>query len=247
MLLRVRADAPLLLPRLTTSATTTSSALKRLATRHCHPRRRARRSLLREERFVDLLGVLRQGVRIGVESYSLKNIESLLLVSPAQTDPAVSRAEGLRNIEIALESSWPDGQSNLHDLAVRWRLTTGKTASPPGRVRDWLEQRRAELLEPGERRWRDRRSATGAPPESSTKPCSAPARWLPAFWLGFPTIRRSAAPEQTSPGAARPEPRVPPPRGQGGLVGAFSAGQASMTRSEWKILPRSPAWFSPKP
>ena len=53
-------------------------ALKRLATRHA-TREEELDALLRANAFVDLASITRQAVRIGVESYSLKDLERVTL------------------------------------------------------------------------------------------------------------------------------------------------------------------------
>src|SRR5436853_7559632 len=70
------------------------AALKRLCARHA-TRGEALDRLLRGRRFVDLHAVLREGLRIGVERYGLKEMESLHAFARDidLSDAAVSRRD----------------------------------------------------------------------------------------------------------------------------------------------------------
>jgi len=97
--------------------------------------------LLRQCVFVDLYRVVQQGLRAGVESYSIKKLEPLYgFTREAELrDAGAARAE----MEVWLELGAPDLLAdeirekvrvyNLDDCLSAWRL------------RDWLEGRRAEL------------------------------------------------------------------------------------------------------
>lgn len=120
------------------------AALKRLATRYS-TREDELDFLLREERFVDLHAVLRQGVRIGVESYSLKQIEACYGLKRATDLHAAGAA--LLHIERALELGWPDAVEEADRAAVE-AYNREDCLSAAG-ARDWLEQRRQELVAAG--------------------------------------------------------------------------------------------------
>ena len=91
--------------------------------------------LLRGERFVDLYAVVRQGVRIGAESYSLKAVEHLYMDRPAGE---VMDAGG----SIVAYERWLDSR----DGAILREIESYNTDDCRSIVllRDWLEQRRVE-------------------------------------------------------------------------------------------------------
>ena len=77
------------------------SAFKRLMGRYA-TREDALDRLLRGGRFVDLYGVVRQGLRAGIERYSIKNLELLYGFERAVPLPEANR--GASVMEQALES-----------------------------------------------------------------------------------------------------------------------------------------------
>ncbi len=92
--------------------------------------------------FTDLYRVVRQGVRAGVENYSIKRLEPL-----CGYDRRVDLAEATRSL-IALEAALEDGTAA--GAGDRQRVVAGYNeddcrATPA--LRDWLEERRAELAE----------------------------------------------------------------------------------------------------
>jgi predicted RecB family nuclease len=103
--------------------------------------------LLRAERFVDLLAVTRHGLRASVESYSLKALEQFFGFSRALELPAAGAA--LRRIDRALELASAAEITREERAAVEAynRDDCLSTAS----LRDWLEERRAELEDRGTR------------------------------------------------------------------------------------------------
>ena len=120
------------------------SAMKRLMGRYA-TREREVDELLRGRRFVDLYAVVRQGVRAGVERYSIKNLEPLYGFERSVELRDANRA--LRIMEQALELdrldlATPDVRNVVegynHDDCVSTL-----------RLRDWLEARRAEVVERG--------------------------------------------------------------------------------------------------
>jgi predicted RecB family nuclease len=120
------------------------AALKRLATRHS-TREEELDVLLREERFVDLHAVLRQGVRVGVESYSLKAIECCYGFARLTELRAASQALG--RIESALEYGLP----NSIGLADRTTVQdyNREDCESAFLARAWLEGLRCELVNSG--------------------------------------------------------------------------------------------------
>jgi len=120
------------------------SALRRLSTRYAVEEARLD-ALFREGRFVDLSRVTSQGLRIGVESYSLKKLEALY---GFQRDDLV--AEG--SLSIVQYEKWLHSRDTaehgangdtaiLDELAKYNRNDCVSTVA----LRDWLEARRAEL------------------------------------------------------------------------------------------------------
>ncbi len=98
--------------------------------------------LFRRGVFVDLYRVVRQGVRAGVESYSIKRLEPLC---------GYARRVDLRDATaalIAFEAALEEG--SVAGLAARQRVVAGYNEDDCRAalaLRDWLEGRRAELAE----------------------------------------------------------------------------------------------------
>ena len=118
------------------------TALGRLAQRHGTREAEVDR-LLRGEVLVDLFRIVRQGLRAGVESYSIKRIEPLYaLVREVDLKDAGSSIVAFETwLELGPDDPVEDGARilagiegyNRDDVLSNWRL------------RDWLEERRAEL------------------------------------------------------------------------------------------------------
>ena len=92
--------------------------------------------------FTDLYRVVRQGVRAGVENYSIKRLEPL-----CGYDRRVDLAEATRSL-IALEAALEDGTAA--GAGDRQRVVAGYNEDDCRAtlaLRDWLEERRAELAE----------------------------------------------------------------------------------------------------
>jgi predicted RecB family nuclease len=90
--------------------------------------------------FVDLYRVVRQGVRAGVESYSLKRLEPLCGYARQ-----VDLREATRNL-IAFETALEDGTAD--DAGPEQRIVAGYNEDDCRAtlaLRDWLEERRTEL------------------------------------------------------------------------------------------------------
>ena len=114
-----------------------SGAVKRLMQRH-GTRAEALDQLLRDEVFVDLLGVVRQGLRASVESYSLKRIEKFYL--PERTGPVTDAGFSVVEFEAWLVDH---DDRHLRDLADYNRDDCISTL----RLRGWLERLRSEAVD----------------------------------------------------------------------------------------------------
>lgn len=97
-------------------------------------------ALFRLNVFIDLYRVVRQGVRAGVESYSIKRLEPLC--GYTRQMPLREATENLIAFEAALEDgSARDGSAMQAAVAAYNEDDCRATLS----LRDWLEERRAEL------------------------------------------------------------------------------------------------------
>ena len=101
--------------------------------------------LLRAERFVDLLSVTRHGLRMSVESYSLKSVEKFSGYTRAMDLPAAGAA--LRRIAWALELAG-SSEISAEDRAAVEAYNRDDCLSTAA-LRVWLEERRAESLSKG--------------------------------------------------------------------------------------------------
>jgi uncharacterized protein len=156
--------------------------------------------LLRGGRLIDLHAAVREGLRIGVERYGLKELEPLVGFGRGHDlrDAAAARLA----VELALEM----GDAGAIDDALRDRVVAYNRDDclATRALRDWLEERRKELTpipdrpavrdpEPSEKvRQRDRRiqDAAGAllagvPDDPAARDAGECARWLLAQMLGY--------------------------------------------------------------
>ncbi|MGH7484100.1 MAG: TM0106 family RecB-like putative nuclease, partial [bacterium] len=121
------------------------AALKRLMGRYA-TREDALDRLLRGERLVDLHRVVTQGIRIGIESYSLKDLEAVY--GFVRETPLAEASRALRQVEAALELGHPlevdDGMRR--EVASYNRDDCLSTRC----LRDWLERERAAAIAVGE-------------------------------------------------------------------------------------------------
>jgi predicted RecB family nuclease len=121
-----------------------ASALKRLAARH-GTREDALDRLLRSQRLVDLLRVVRQGLRIGVESYSLKQLEPCY--GFVRETPLEKARAALLSVETAIELG------HLNELAAEDYTVVAsynhEDCLSTLRLRQWLEERRREATVAG--------------------------------------------------------------------------------------------------
>lgn len=120
------------------------SALKRLCARHATRGEELDR-LLRGRRFIDLHAVLREGLRIGVERYGLKEMESLHAFARTLDlrDAAIAR----RDLEIALELG--ESSSIAEELRERVAAYNRDDCFSTESLRNWFEQERAEAIAHG--------------------------------------------------------------------------------------------------
>jgi len=136
-----------------------TTALKRLASQHA-TREHELDQLLRAERFVDLYTVVRQGVRISKDSYSIKKLESFYWGQARSAEGQVS--DGLSSVveyerwlslaeEAAPEASEVDASAGLHPILAEIRSYNIDDVRSTLALHEWLEQLRAELASRGHR------------------------------------------------------------------------------------------------
>ena len=120
------------------------AALKRLCARH-DTRGEVLDTLLRGHRFVDLHAVVREGLRIGVERYGLKELEALhaFVRTLDLRDAGIAR----RDLELALEA----GDPAAIDAALRTQVAdyNREDCESTASLRGWLERQRATLVANG--------------------------------------------------------------------------------------------------
>jgi hypothetical protein len=116
------------------------SAFKRLMGRYA-TRQEELDKLLRAGRFVDLYGVVRQGLRAGIERYSIKNLEVLYGFDRAV--PLVDANRSLVVMEQALELKCPHTvPKEVRDVVEGYNKDDCLSTL---RLRAWVEQLRAEM------------------------------------------------------------------------------------------------------
>lgn len=164
-----------------------AGALKRLVQRH-QTREAELDRLLRAGVLVDLYAVVRTGLRVSTESYSLKAIERLYL--PAREGPVTEAGFSV----LAYEAWLRDGNDgHLAELAAYNRDDCLST----WRLRDWLEARRAEAVAAG---WSLPRPETrsGDPSETVAARDEATTDRERALRLGLPADRASRSAEEAA-------------------------------------------------
>ena len=120
------------------------SAFKRLMGRYV-TRELELDNMLRNGKFVDLYGVIRQGVRVGTERYSIKNLEPLYAFERGVRLLDANRC--LRVMEQALELHAPENvPTEVRDAVEGYNKDDCVSTL---RLRDWLEKVRAEHVAKG--------------------------------------------------------------------------------------------------
>jgi uncharacterized protein len=120
------------------------SAFKRLMGRYA-TREQQLDNMLRNGKFVDLYGVIRQGVRVGTERYSIKNLEPLYAF--VRTVRLLDAGRCLRVMEQALELHVPETvPSDVRDAVEGYNMDDCVSTL---RLRDWLEKVRSEHIAKG--------------------------------------------------------------------------------------------------
>ena len=178
------------------------AALKRLMGRFAE-REKEIDSLLRAGRFVDLYAVVRQGVRAGVERYSIKSLEPLYAFTRGV--PLLDANRSLRAMEQALELDLPALITpQVRDTIQGYNEDDCVSAL---RLREWLESLRAGLEAKGQEvpRPQPKESAAsenvtereqrvtalrtklleGVSLEPGTRDADQQARWLLAYLLDW--------------------------------------------------------------
>ncbi len=164
-----------------------SGAVKRLMQRHATREDEVDR-LLRGGVFVDLLNVVRQGVRASVESYSLKQIEKFYL---PQREGPVTEA-GFSVVEYERWMAERD-DSILKGIADYNRDDCVSTLM----LRAWLEDRRAEAVDNfADAGWERPVVRDGAPSEGQTVRAAEVQERIDALTEGVPADRDQRTPEQ---------------------------------------------------
>lgn len=137
-----------------------ASTFKRLMGRHASRANELDR-LLRGARLIDLYAVVRQALRAGVESYSIKQLEQFYGFT--RDVSLVDASQHLQAIELALESGAPDTIPPEAREAVRGYNRDDCRSTKA--LRDWLEALRADV------------EAGGTPvPRPEAKPPEAPKK-----------------------------------------------------------------------
>jgi len=121
------------------------AALKRLMGRYA-TREDALDRLLRSERLIDLHRVVTQGIRVGIESYSLKQLEPVY--GFARETPLAEAGRALRQVEAALElGRTVDINTELRREVASYNCDDCLSTL---HLRDWLEQERVAAIAAGE-------------------------------------------------------------------------------------------------
>jgi uncharacterized protein len=141
------------------------AALKRLMGRYATREEEIDR-MLRAHLFVDLYGVVRQGLRASVESYSIKKLEPFYGFTRAVDLQDANRA--LRSFEAALELE--DVPSISEETKGVVRAYNQDDCASASALRDWLEALRAQLIAGG--------TEVPRPPPADAAPSEDLSEWL---------------------------------------------------------------------
>src|SRR5215831_3998207 len=121
-----------------------ATAFKRLMGKYV-TRERELDAMLRSGRLVDLYAVVRQGLRAGIERYSIKNLEALYAFERTTLLADANRC--LHAMEYALETGRPgDVSADVRAVVEGYNRDDCVSAL---RLRDWLEHARATLVAAG--------------------------------------------------------------------------------------------------
>ncbi len=135
-------------------------ALKRLMGRYA-TREEALDRMLRASLFVDLYAVVRQGIRAGVESYSIKQLEAFYGFQRSLGLPEANRA--LAAVQACLELADPESITGEHKAVIE--SYNRDDCASTDRLRNWLESLRDGLVGNGSAIERPA-PAEGAPSET---------------------------------------------------------------------------------
>ena len=164
-----------------------SGAIKRLMQRHATREDEVDR-LLRGGVLVDLLNVVRQGIRASVESYSLKQIEKFYLA--AREGPVTEAGFSVVEYERWMREHDPAILANIADYNRDDCISTLQ-------LRTWLEARRAEaLLAFPDIDWSRPAPRDGAPSEGQTARAADVQARMDALTAGVPADRHLRTPEE---------------------------------------------------
>ena len=195
------------------------TALRRLMSRHGTREEEVDR-LLRNEVLVDLYRVVRQGIRLSTDSYSLKKVERLYM--PAREESIADAAGKHGHVRALVDEPRGRWRRRRRRCSRRSRCTTSATASPPLQLRDWLEARRVE-----------EEQLRGAPIErppvierdverrARTRRSSRPRRSRPHWSTMSPRTRSCRPTPERARVVARAAALVSPAREQGELVASL--------------------------
>ncbi|MFL5779172.1 MAG: TM0106 family RecB-like putative nuclease, partial [Chloroflexota bacterium] len=164
-----------------------SGALKRLMQRYATREAEVDR-LLRGGILVDLLNVVRQGLRASVESYSLKQIEKFYM--PVREGPVTEAGFSVVEYERWMREGDP---SILQAIADYNRDDCVSTLL----LRDWLEERRSDAtVEYPEADWSRPQPRDGSPTLQQTERQAAVTRRVEALTAGIPVDPAARSGEQ---------------------------------------------------
>ena len=179
-----------------------TTAFKKLASRYV-TRVDELDALLSGERFVDLYPIVRQAVRAGVESYSIKQLEQYY--SFARSVALLNVRQPLMAIEIALDAKAPDAITNeIRDVVQGYNADDCRSTLA---LRNWLENLRSKSIADGadiprpivedKERSEGRkelqvraqaaraRLLEGVPPEAASPGHPSHAKWLLAYLVDW--------------------------------------------------------------
>ncbi len=168
------------------------SAFKRLMGRYV-TRERELDAMLRAGRFVDLYAVVRQGLRAGIERYSIKSLEALYGYTRDVALPDANR--GLRAMELALGT----GRTSELPESVR-AIVEGYNRDDcvsTLRLRDWLESDALDtVIASGNRKCRARSSRLDEPPPKVDDRARRVEALRALLLEGIPDERADRTPDQ---------------------------------------------------